>query len=331
MNAHESRSPNANPSPAATTQPTCAAAAAAYEPAQRRRFRLPRALVWPVRVWIALFLACLLLAVVDYFDAPLTALITLTFGWISYGWLVITHIGHHWPILANALGLAVLSWFTLHRIMRRQARMRAGQSSSAATAGDDPAITDKNRWRRRTTGVMLALLMMATAFTLCAGAVFHHVVWLMRQDQWTKSTWNLDGPDSQVRAVRIFMHFLTDWHDQTSTQDGTAYRPSEVLTALKSETEPDYSLFSILRQRGSSSIAMPELWIMIDGVPLDGDPDLPVLVSMIDGDSRIIVATPRDWAAVMTRNEWLEALDEWRPQFAENGIPWPPAFEVLGR
>jgi hypothetical protein len=33
----------------------------------------------------------------------------------------------------------------------------------------------------------------------------------------------------------------------------------------------------------------------------------------------------------MTMAEWHDALEQWRPQFAEHGIPWPRAFDVLGR
>ena len=263
--------------------------------------------------------------------APFEMVFFLAAGWLTYPLRVWPEATINWEGVLTGVVMVVMAGAGLHLILSKWRRLRPATGAQGIDAGDRTSpVSSRTSWRLSATMALVALVVMGFAFTLAATGMLRHGHGLLQQDQWIKSSWNWDWKDSQVRALDRFMQLLIRWQDEEPEQAGAVYRPTDILATIRSGNQPDfhYADFSHPRGRGAG---MPGLWIPVDGIPVDGNLDLPVLVSPLDGGMGIIVATPARGATVMTFEEWHDALEQWRPRFVEHGIPWPRAFDVLGR
>ena len=272
-----------------------------------------------------------------WFQTPLDTLVALTTGWLTYGLRVGSQLGQHWLGLAGGLVLVVLSFYSLHAVVRRQQRGRREGASSDSPAADSASATPPHGWHWKTSGIVLMLLMMTTAFTLCAGALLHQVGWLLRQDQWQEARFHsFDYVKGRFRDHLLLEHLLDfqRWHHELPERS-EVYLPSQFLEKSRADQNrwmyaEHFGLIIVpSRQHGA-----PEPWIAVDGIPYQPSDahKWPLMVSAYDHlTNGIIVGFADSSVTLMTREEWLETLEQWRPRFAENGVPWPRAFDVLGR
>jgi hypothetical protein len=131
---------------------------------------------------------------------------------------------------------------------------------------------------------------------------------------------------------------LQKWHEEQLPETLEVYRTGEFLVQARTM----HDLWNNSHYAPSPD-EIPGMWlpdgtpdnlIPVEGVPYKSSDELdwPLLVSTYDHHSGLImVASTQSKVRVMTREQWLEALATWRPLFAEHGVPWPRAFDVLGR
>lgn len=262
---------------------------------------------------------------------------TLATGWLTYPGRVL----HNTDAITSGLKILGL-WLVpaavaLQLVLPKAWLWRESAATEATDATDadtPPAHHSSGAWKRlrsgrwRATLATLAALMMAMGFTLAAGAVLHHAGWLLRQPQRMEDlsvarTW----PPEHLQVAVAF----GPWQ-RALVPPGDHWRSGEYLQSLR-------------RQRGAPPHDMElaralDTWIAVDGVPLDAAAaGLPVMISEFSADGRriLVLRTGPNGAddpprvAILTAAQWWDNVEQWRPRFAELGIRWPAAFDVVGR
>lgn len=291
-----------------------------------------------IQKWVPLLMLLFLLFffLSDFLLLPFMVLIPLSIGWLTYPLRVWPEATVSWPgvITGVLVGVAVVA--ALHTAMRRL-RRRSQQSPTEPATSPAPSAANKSEtaapaepgWRFSSTLALVAILVMGFAFSLSAMGLIRHGGGLMKQEAWGENErahrYLLSKAINNIRMVTL--HLLAERRDQGDLYPPT-FQTRETLRDLRADKGTDGALLAAMNRRNDGT---PDLWIPIEGIPIDAPGYLPLFVSPFDEDERIIVARVDASVTVMTKDQWQAALEEWQPWFAERGIPWPPAFEVLGR
>ena len=292
-----------------------------------------------ILLWFAIAVMGLYILLLLVSAAFIGVLFTLAAGWLTYPLRVWPQSSVNWDGVITAVVLAVVAVVAVHLVMKRvrQRTFPDGDSAIPPSATADataPADTsDKSTspdpvWRLSAAVALVAMVAMGFAFSLFTIGLFQHGKGLMKQERWFETRSDQRFRDSkQVNNLRqLALSVRLDWQGRGGGSSGV-FPTREHLNALRSGDDMG-PIFSTVSWKAGST---PDLWIPIEGIPVEGAWDLPLIVSPFDDNDRILVATADAKATVMTIDEWLDALEQWRPRFAELGIPWPAAFEVLGR
>lgn len=277
---------------------------------------------------------------VEFGPAMVGTVVALAAGWVTYPLRVWPGVSINTGDILMGLGTLAVAALGLHLILRRLRRTvareheRRSPSAADSQAADDGAAEDRPTSRPRSRGwswpatiAVVSLPVLAFGFVLSATGLMRQTGWLLSEDIMRSSWDRLHQSRSNQNFRQLVMEMIL-WHTDERGEPSEVFLPGELLASFR--TGPEASYLSELTFTRWDSNSTPDPVIPIEGIPTAPPEPLPVLVSQFNPAQEVILVAFSDASVeTMSRDEWHQALADWRRQFAELDIPWPAVFEIL--